>query len=373
MRAESPTKHETARTPTDRAAAARARRRTTALPAPTAPLVVHVLAITMAVVVLAALWAVRDVLVLVYVCVTLAVGLGPPVRWIERRPWLAIGGRRPPRWAVVLVLSLCGLAIVAAVVLLFVPPLLAQARALAVHAPELTARAQSYLAAHGLGQIDLAGLVPAWTGQSGSDAIGTLLGTVTSVLGGLFGVVTILILTFYLLIEGEALAARWLRLLAPGRRGRARALADRVTDKVSAWLVGQVILCATIGTTAGIAMAVLGVPFAYVLAIVAAVGELIPYVGPLVAGTSAVTLAALTVSWNVALAAGAVFMVLQLLENNLLQPNLMSRQVGLSAVTVIVAVLLGGALLGVVGVILAVPTAAIVEATIEELGGEEAT
>lgn len=338
---------------------------------PAAPLVGSAVAIALAVVVLAGLWAVRDVLVVIYACVTLALGLGPLVRWIERRPWLARGGRPPARWAVVLVLFLSGLGLAGIVVLLVVPRLLAQARALAAHAPELTQRAQDYLAAHGLGQIDLAALVPAWMGQGGSDAIGTVFGTLTSVLGGIFGVMTILILTFYMLIEGEALFARWLRLLSPSRRARARAFADRVTDKVSAWLLGQLILCATIGITAGIAVALLGVPFAYVLAIVAAVGELIPYVGPLVAGTSAVTLAALTVSWNVALAAGAIFLVLQLLENNLLQPKLMSHQVGLSAVTVIVAVLLGGALLGVIGVILAVPTAAIVEATIEELGTDD--
>lgn len=363
----------TAHKPPNRpATAGRMRRDASVRPtSPSAPLVATTIAIALAVVVLAALWAVRDVLVLVYVGVTLAIGLGPPVRWIERRPWLAIGGRRPPRWTVVLALSLFGLGVVGAVVVLVVPPLVAQARALAAHAPELTERAQSYLAAHGLGQIDLAALVPAWTGQGGSDAITTVFGTVTSVLGGLFGIATILILTFYLLIEGEALVARWLRLLSPSRRVRARALADRVTDKVSAWLLGQVILCATIGTTAGIGMAILGVPFAYILAIVAAVGEIVPYVGPLIAGTSAVTLAALTVSWNVALAAGALFLVLQFLENNVLQPKLMSRQVGLSAVTVIIAVLLGGALLGVIGVILAVPTAAIVEVTIEELGSDE--
>jgi predicted PurR-regulated permease PerM len=337
------------------------------------PIMAAVVSIALAVVLLAGLWAVRDVLVLVYACVTLALGLGPLVRWIERRPWLAIAGRRPPRWSVVLVLFLFAFAVLGAAMVIIVPPLVAQARALVAHAPDLTKRGQVFLDAHGLGQIQLAALFPAWMGQGGSDALGTVFGTLTSLLGGIFGMMTIVILTFYLLIEGEALFARWLRLLAPVRRVPARAFADRVTTKVSAWLLGQLILCATIGTAAGIAVALLGVPFAYVLAIVAAVGELIPYVGPLVAGTSAVTLAALTVSWNVALAAGSVFLVLQLLENNLLQPKLMSRQVGLSAVTIIVAVLLGGALLGVAGVILAVPTAAIVEATIEVLGSDEAT
>ncbi len=213
--------------------------------------------------------------------------------------------------------------------------------------------------------------MPQWVRDGGADVVGAVFGTMTSILGGVLGVATIVVLTFYLLVESDALVARVLRLVPRRRRAQARALAARISDKVSAWLVGQLVLCAVIGTSTGIAIGLLGVPFPYVLAIVAAIGELIPYVGPFAAGVVACGLAAVSVSWQIALATAAYFLVQQVLENNVVQPKLMGRQVGLSPATVIIAVLLGGSLLGVTGVILAVPTAAIVEATLAELAPGE--
>ena len=332
-------------------------------------LVVWAVGVAAAAVVLGAgLWAIRGVLVLIYVCALLAVGLSPLVRWIERRELLAWRGRRPPRWAVILVLYALVLTAVTGIALVVVPPLIAQAQELIARAPQLLDRAQGFCDRHHLGSLDLRTVLP--TRPSGAVA-GTLLGTVTGILGGFFGVVTIVILTFYFLVEGDTLQDRWLRLLPRDRRAKARAIAGRVTGKVSAWLVGQLILSAVIGTTAGLALALLGVPFPYVLAIIAAIGELVPYAGPFISGVIASGIAAVSVSWNVAFATAAYYLVQQLVENNVLQPKLMGHQVGLSAATVIIAVLVGGSLLGIVGAVLAVPTAAILQATLEELAPEE--
>jgi predicted PurR-regulated permease PerM len=212
--------------------------------------------------------------------------------------------------------------------------------------------------------VRLAALVPSQLGES--QLLGTILGTVSGILGVLITLVTVVILTFYFLVEGDALVAFWLRLLPLDRRDRARATIAGIAEKVSAWMIGQLILCAVIGASAGVAVALLGVPYPYVLAIVAGVGELIPYAGPLVAGIIATALATLTVSWHVGLATAVYFVVQQLAENNFIQPKIMSEQVGLGAATIVVAVLIGGALLGVVGAVLAVPTAAIVQVAMYE-------
>ena len=110
----------------------------------------------------------------------------------------------------------------------------------------------------------------------------------------------------------------------------------------------------------------MGVPFFYVLALIAGIGEMIPIVGPIL---SAVPAIAVALSVKPALALGVIvfFFAQQQLENHLLVPKIMQRQVGISPVFVIIALLIGGSLLGVIGAILAVPTAAILQVVFQEI------
>lgn len=110
----------------------------------------------------------------------------------------------------------------------------------------------------------------------------------------------------------------------------------------------------------------LGVPYFYVLALIAAIGEMVPVIGPILAAVPAV-LTALSISPKTAILVVIFFIVQQQIENHLLMPRIMSRQVGVSAVTVIVALLIGAAIHGIVGALIAVPTAAILQVLIGEL------
>jgi predicted PurR-regulated permease PerM len=114
----------------------------------------------------------------------------------------------------------------------------------------------------------------------------------------------------------------------------------------------------------------LGVPFFYVLALLSAVGELIPIVGPIISAIPALAVAA-TVSPKTVLFVLIFFVLQQQLENHILVPKIMSRQVGVSAVTVIASLLIGGSLAGIVGAILAVPTAAILQVVMSEVLRED--
>jgi len=109
-----------------------------------------------------------------------------------------------------------------------------------------------------------------------------------------------------------------------------------------------------------------GVPYFYVVALIAAVGETIPIVGPIVAGITAVAIA-LSVSPKLALIVGVYFLLLHQLEANILVPKIMEKRVGVSPVTVIVALLIGADLWGLIGAILAIPTAAILTVIVDEL------
>jgi predicted PurR-regulated permease PerM len=139
---------------------------------------------------------------------------------------------------------------------------------------------------------------------------------------------------------------------------------------VSAWLGGQLLLGGTIGATSAIGLWALGIPYFYVLALLSALGEMIPIVGPILAAIPAIAVAS-TVSLKKVIFVIIFFVVQQQLENHILVPKIMSRQVGLSPVTVIVSLLIGGSLLGIVGALLAVPTAAILQVVASELLSEE--
>ena len=136
--------------------------------------------------------------------------------------------------------------------------------------------------------------------------------------------------------------------------------------KVSAWLRAQLVLAGVMGTFAAVGLGLMGEPFFYVVALVAAIGETIPIVGPIIGGIAAVAVA-LTSSPKLALEVGVYFLILHQLEANILVPKIMERRVGVSPVTVMVALLIGGALWGIVGAILAIPTAAILSVIVEEL------
>ena len=139
---------------------------------------------------------------------------------------------------------------------------------------------------------------------------------------------------------------------------------------MTAWLGGHLLLGAIIDTTATIGLWLIGVPFFFVLGLLAGVGELIPMVGPILSAIPAI-LVALTVSPGTALATALFFLAQQQLENHILVPKIMSKQVGVSAVTVIIALLVGGSLLGIVGALLAVPSAAAIQVIFGELTGND--
>jgi predicted PurR-regulated permease PerM len=310
------------------------------------------------------LWAaylVRDVLLLLYISGLLAIGFSPIVRLIERQQVLPIGSRRFPRWLAILVLYLAILGTFGLVVALVTPPLVDQAQQLWSAKDEMFEKAQEFLIAKGLlrEHLTFQQAVARAPGAGGSEAIGrTLFSAVVGVAGGILGLLTILILTFYLLVEAGTLRRFLLQLFPPARRARVDAATRDITTKVSAWLGGQLFLGGIIGTTSAIGLWLLGIPFFYVLALISGIGELIPIVGPVLAAIPAIAVAA-TVSVKKVLLVVIFFVVQQQIENHVLVPKVMSRQVGVSAVTVITALLIGGT-------ILAVPTAAILQVLFTE-------
>lgn len=326
-------------------------------------------AIWMTVLAAVILWAaflVREVLLLLYISALLAIGFSPIVRLIERQRLLPIGSRRFPRWLAILVLYVVILGTLVGIGFLIFPPLVEQAQALWETKEKMFLRAQGVLIERGWMRRPISLEQAVQQAPVSTDTVGTVFGAVRGVVGGIVGFLTIVIVTFYLLVDSWNIHQTFLRLFPKPQRARVDAVTRAITVKVSAWLGGQLVLGVIIGITSGVGLWLIGIPYFYVLAVISAIGELIPVVGPILAAIPAVLVAG-TVSYQKALIVVAFFLVQQQIENHVLVPKVMERQVGVSAVVVIVAILIGGRLLGVVGVLLAVPTAAILQVLVTEI------
>ncbi|HZT78078.1 MAG TPA: AI-2E family transporter [Vicinamibacterales bacterium] len=329
--------------------------------------------IAAAVVLIAAVWEARAALMLVYVSALIAMGLSPIVQFVERtRPGKDDGV--VPRWLAILSVYLVIVGVIVLLGLLVLPPLVAQAASLWARAPAEFDKAQRWLLQHRLmtRRITFEQAVENAPSGASANAVGTVLVAISSLVGGVFAVITILILSFYFLIEAQPMFDYLIRFVPAERRGAVSVAARQAVVKVSAWLQAQFVLAGTMGMFVTVGLWWMGVPYFYVLALVAAIGETIPVVGPIIGGIAA-TAVALSVSPKLALMCGVYFLILHQLEANVLVPKIMERRVGVSPVAVLVALLVGAELYGLVGAILAIPTAAILSVIVEEIAaGQDA-
>jgi len=327
-----------------------------------------VAAVAGAAILIAALWAAREALLLIYISALVAMGFSPVVRSIERPR--QDERRLAPRWLAILALYGSIVSVIVLLALLVVPPLVAQAESLWQKLPAEFNRLQSFLIDHRLmstrSRVTLEEAVQSTPTGTATNAVGTVLVAIGSLIGGVFAVVTVVILSFYLMVEADAMFAYLIRFVPAGRRGDVAAASVAAVVRVSAWLRAQFLLAVVMGTFAAAGLWLMSVPYYYVIALVAALGETIPIVGPVIGGVTAVAVA-LTVSPKLALSVGVYFLILHQLEANVLVPKIMEKHVGVSPVAVMTALLIGGALWGVVGAVLAVPSAAILSVIIEEI------
>lgn len=192
---------------------------------------------------------------------------------------------------------------------------------------------------------------------------GAALGVLTGVGGGVIGLVTVLIISFYYLMERQ-----WIRRIALGSaqaetRIRVIRIWDEVEQKVGDWLRGQLTLCLVIGVTATVGYAAMGIKFWPLLGLWAGLTEIIPILGPWLGGVPAVIIA-LTQSWEKAAIVVVFVVLLQMMENAILVPRVMRGAVGLTPLTVFIAILAGTEFAGVAGALLAIPVAAAIQVLI---------
>ncbi|MGH2354378.1 MAG: AI-2E family transporter, partial [Chloroflexota bacterium] len=188
------------------------------------------------------------------------------------------------------------------------------------------------------------------------------LGVVTGALNGIF----ILVLALYLTQDSERIQRYLIGFLPLDRQEQAAQITARIGERLGGWLRGQIMLSAIIGTMTLVGLSLIGVRYAVVLAMIAAIGEAVPLVGPIFSAVPAVIVAFFQSPLQGFLTLG-LYILVQQLENNLVVPKVMERAVKLHPLAVMTALLTGSELLGVTGAILSVPVAAALSVVIQEV------
>jgi predicted PurR-regulated permease PerM len=309
-------------------------------------------------------WVSRRVLVWTFVSAFLAVALSPAVDAFQRR-----GLRR--RGAAAAVVYLIMIAIIAGLGALFIPTLVKQTNDLVNQAPEYV---KDLTAGRGpLGFLETKyHVVDRVRDAVEGNGSGRLAGGATaaldvtrSVITFVAGVVTILFMTFFMLLEGAAWRDRFIALLPAGAQPRAHRMAGQIANTIGGYVTGNLLISVIAGFFTTIVLLAVGVPFALALGLLVAILDLIPLAGATLAAII-VTLVALTHSVTSALIVLAFFVVYQQLENHLLQPIVYGRTVKLSPLAILVAVLVGAEVAGVIGALGAIPVAGTIQIVISD-------
>lgn len=192
-----------------------------------------------------------------------------------------------------------------------------------------------------------------------TNALGGLFGVGTAILTTGLGALVVFVLAIYFLASLPVMTAWAYRLAPRSKRGRVQHLGDRILDGIGHYVIGQACVAVLNGLVAFVAISIAGVPFGVLFAVVAGVLAFIPLVGPVTGGTI-VTLVALTVDWQTAATFAAIYFVYLQVEAYLVSPRIMAHAVRIPAAVVVISVIAGGTLLGVLGALMAIPTAAAV-------------
>ena len=313
--------------------------------------------------------AAARVFLLVFIAVLLASALEPMLGWLRQR--LPVVGRA----GTILVVYLTFFVTVVGLAFVVVPAAVGQAQRILADLPPFFAEARAWA-----DNVRPASLATSLTALIDSVAAGlkppdapdpdTVVEVGTTVAELVATLATLLTMVFLWLVERPRIQRYALAFLPAEGRAGARSAWNDIELRLGLWVRGQLTLMATMGVMTGIAYTVLGVPGALLLALIAAITEAIPIVGPLLGAIPAVLVAA-TVSPELALIVAGIYVVLQFVEGNVLVPIVMRNAVGISPLLILVSLLIGAAAGGFVGAFLAVPVAASVEIVLQRLQARE--
>ena len=305
------------------------------------------------------IYMVRDIIAVLIFAIIIASALEPILRYAQ--------SKKIPRLLSLVVIYLLFFIFFAALIYIFLPLVLDQLRDFFQNYPTYFGKIE-----------EAAGVITFLPGLSGNihellsqlteqiPSLTSLISYISAIFGGILSFVVVLVVSFYLSISRNALDNFLKAILPPQFEVYVHSLWVRAQYKMGRWLQAQILLSFIMALIVGLGLWILGVKYAFLVAVVAGVLEIVPYVGPIVSGGLA-TLLALSQSPILGLWTLIFFIVAQQLEGHILVPLLIKKLVGLNPVAVILAILVGAKLGGILGILLAVPIAAVIDEFFDDL------
>jgi predicted PurR-regulated permease PerM len=301
-----------------------------------------------------------SILVLIFIAGFLAIGLNPAVSRL--RAWGV------PRGAAVAIVALTVVALLAGGLIALIPPLVTQTNELIHNVPGYIQSLQrnqtvnELVERYGITQKVSGALNPGTVGN----AVGGVVGGAKILFGTIFNTLTVLVLTIYFMAAFDRLREGALLIVPATRRDRVRLLTDEILTKVGAYMVGALAIAVLAGVSTFVLAALLSLAYPFALAVAVAICDLIPQIGATL-GAIIVSLVGFASSLTDGIICVIFFIVYQQIENYLIYPTVMRRSVKVSDVAAVVAALLGVALFGVVGALVAIPMVAAIQLIMREV------
>ncbi len=309
-----------------------------------------------------ALWILRDLVLLVLTAIVIASAIEPGVAFFANR--------RMPRILAVLFMYFIVLGTIFGFIYFFLPPILDDAQQFLTTLPRYldTMNASNQLSP----MSQATGILSSTAANEGNTILGYLLiiretfaNTSGGALqlfamffGGIFSFMLVVVLSFYFAVQNTGVED-FLRLIMPAKQEEYVAgLWQRAQKKIGLWMQGQILLSVIVGVLVYLGMLIMSVPYAFLLAILTALAEIIPIFGSLIAGGAATAVAFSSGGVALAFVVAGLFIVVNQFEANLIYPLVVKKVVGLPPLLVIIALIAGGQLAGFLGVVLSVPLAA---------------
>lgn len=280
-----------------------------------------------------------------------------------------LGGRKVPRTAAVLLIYAVFLTSLSVVLMNVIPMFIEQLEELGEHLPELTMHTQQMMDSWNTGFLpgSIRMGMNNWFFQFENrlaNGISAFLDNIGTTIGVVFNAFIIPFLIFYILKDFEVIERLIIQYLPRSRRKSIINLLKEIDEALGNYIRGQLLVCVIIGVLAYIGYIIIGMPFALLMAGVVAICNIIPYLGPFLGAAPAMVVAT-TISWKMVLLVLLVNMVCQMIESNVISPQVVGRTLHLHPLLIIFALLVGGEIAGIPGLILAVPFFAVIKVIIQ--------
>ncbi|MFH1426932.1 MAG: AI-2E family transporter [Patescibacteria group bacterium] len=298
-------------------------------------------------------YIIKDVLALLFVSLIFSAAIDP---WVDKMQRFKI-----PRAITVLFIYLMATVIITAVVILIIPPITEQVGTLVERFPDYVDKVSSgyyvvkdFTIQHGY--LDKIKSAVGGLEDNINRAVEGVFSTVSGLFGGVISFFIVLVITFYMVVEEDALKKIVWSLAPPDKQTYIMQLINRMQRQVGYWLRGQLILMFLVGFFTWIGLLFIMPEYALVLGLIAGLTEFIPYLGPILGAVPAIFLA-LTINPFLALLVAILYLIIQQVEGNILVPKIMQRAVGLNPIVSIAVLMAGLKIAGIVGGLLSIPVA----------------